>query len=156
MFNQPQLLWQFSEQLSRSEQFRGGERRATVSKTSKFRSLISSLKFWFFRSPTFWGQERVGSVSTWKLKIDLIISGKAKTNNMEMQLGPSPPTSEAASVEADIGPWSSVGSSGSGPVTHLLFSIPPCNKEPSHCSLVTDHFDECNSSFPSNRFLPHY
>ena len=40
------------------------------------------------------------------------------------------------------GPLSSVGSSGSGSVTHLLFSIPPCNKEPNHHSLVTDHFDE--------------
>lgn len=71
---------------------------------------------------------------------------------METQLGRSPPTS----YEAGIGPLISAGSSGSGSVTHLLFSIPPCNKEPSHRSLVTDNFDECNPSFPSNRFLPHY
>ena len=54
------------------------ERRAAVSKTSKFRSLITARKVLFFHTPTFRGQRRVGSVSTWKLKIEIAYFGKGE------------------------------------------------------------------------------
>lgn len=49
-----------------------------MSKASKFRSLITARKILFFYTPTFWGQGRVGSVSTWKLKIEIAYFGKSK------------------------------------------------------------------------------
>lgn len=53
------------------------ERRAAVSKTSKFRSPITARKVLFY-TPTFWGQGRVGSVSAWKLKIEIAYFRKSK------------------------------------------------------------------------------
>lgn len=61
-----------------------------MSKTSKFRSPITAREALFFHTPTFGGQGSGGSVSTWKLKIEIAYFGKSENKQHGDRIGAVP------------------------------------------------------------------